>query len=55
MSIKEKKAHGPDGISARSLSVVSSAAAPGLNILFNSCLQRNLYPDIWKVAKVKPI
>ena len=54
-SIKEKKAHGADGISFCNLSAASSAAARGLNILYNLCLQRNHYPAIWKISIVKPI
>ena len=47
-SLDVNKAHGHDNISIRMLRICDSAIAEPLIIIFNSCINQIMIPDIWK-------
>ena len=53
--IKTKKSPGLDGISIRLLKDASNIVAGPLVNIFNVSLQRAIFPNDWKLAKVTPI
>ena len=53
--IKFKKSSGFDGISIRLLKDASNIVAEPLVNIFNVSLQRAIFPDDWKLAKLTPI
>ncbi len=55
MKLKTKKSPGLDGISIRLLKDASNIVAGPLVNIFNVSLQRAIFPNDWKLAKVTPI
>ena len=51
-SLDVNKAHGHDNISIRMLRICDSAIAEPLTIIFNSCINQIMIPDIWKKSNV---
>lgn len=50
--MKKNKAPGPDGIKAEILQALSEQITPKLTDLFNVCLKKGKFPNIWKRADV---
>ena len=55
LSLNNRKAAGPDGISNTILKQNSYALAPHLTVLFQHSLDKGIVPDEWKDANVTPI
>ena len=53
-SLDVNKAHGCD-ISIRMLKIYDSAIVEPLTIIFNSCINQSMFPDIWKKSNICPI
>ena len=51
-SLDVNKAHGHDNISIRMLRICDSAIAEPLTIIFNSCINQIMIPDIWEKSNV---
>ena len=49
------KATGCDGISAKLLILAQSIITPHLTSIFNTCIDTGTFPDLCKLADVKPI
>ena len=54
-NINKNKSCGPDGISARMLSISDTSIVFPLKLVFKNILSTGIYPDIWKQANVTPI
>ena len=54
-NLDNKKASGPDGISARMLKGTATSIAPVLTMLFNHSIQTGKLPSAWKVSNIVPI
>ena len=54
-SLDVNKAHGPDNISIRMSKICDSAVVEPLTIIFNSCINQSMFPDIWKKSNACPI
>ena len=52
-SLNPNKAHGWDEISVRMIKL--SALVIPLKIIFKSCLNRGIFPEVWKYANVMPV
>ena len=55
MELDTTKSIGIDEISPKLLKWASAVLAPILTRLFNKCLVAGVYPDSFKIARVKPI
>ena len=53
--LKHGKAPGPDKIPIMLIKDVTDLISQSITTIFNSCLRKGVFPDIWKVAKVTPI
>ena len=49
------KSHGCDGLSAQMLKVSARSISKPLAIIFKNCLEKGIFPEIWKQAHVIPI
>ena len=49
------KGPGIDDLNVKCIKYIADIISPHLNILFNSSLEQNLYPDLFKTAKCVPI
>ena len=54
-SLDKNKSSGPDGISARMLSLCDDSIVKPLKIIFSNIVDTGTYPDIWKEANLTPI
>ena len=54
-TLDEKKATGPDNISAWLLCMVAPAISDSITSLFNICLSHGEFPSEWKQANVTPV
>ena len=54
-SLDTKKAAGSDGIPCFLIKKTKCIIAPVLCTLFNVCINDSVFPDIFKVAEVKPL
>ena len=54
-TLNERKATGPDRISAKLLKMVTPAIFPSLTSLFNVSLSQGCFPTEWKEANVTPV
>ena len=54
-TLDERKATGPDKISAKLLRTVAPAVAPSLTFLFNKSISQGQFPSEWKEANVTPV
>ena len=54
-SLNPNKAHGWDGISVRTIKVSDRALVIPLKIIFENCLRRGIFREIWKYANVVPV
>ena len=54
-SLNPNKAHGWDGISVRMIKLSDNALVIPLKIIFENCLRRGVFPEIWKYANVVPV
>ena len=54
-SLNPNKAHGWDGISVRMIKLSDAALVVPLKIIFEDCLRRGVFPEIWKHANVVPV
>ncbi|KAH1028523.1 hypothetical protein HUJ05_001875 [Dendroctonus ponderosae] len=50
--LKARKAAGPDGIAAEIIKISATKEADTFLRVFNECLMRGLFPDIWKTARL---
>ena len=49
------KAHGYDGISVRMIKIFGESICKPSEIIFQSCIELGLFPEIWKKANIIPI
>ena len=54
-SLNINKSSGPDGISARMISISDESIVLPLKIIFSNILTTGIYPDVWKQANLTPI
>ena len=54
-SLNPNKAHGWDEISVRMIKLSDAALVVPLKIIFENCLRRGVFPEIWKHANVVPV
>ena len=54
-SLSVGKAHGHDNVSIRMLKICDSAIAETLSVMFNSCINQSIFPDIWKRSNICPV
>ena len=54
-NINPNKATGPDGISGQMLLLCDDSIGLPLQIIYNNILSTSIYPDVWKIANVRPI
>ena len=52
---KNEKAAGPDKVPTKIVKEVRDLLSELLLMIFNSSLEKGLFPDIWKLARVTPI
>lgn len=55
LSIEINKGAGPDGIPPRFISKCAFSLVVPIHIIFNESLKTDIFPDVWKVAKVVPV
>ena len=55
LTLKTRKAYGPDGIPPRVLKECAYELAPVLSRLFRLCLKTGIYPSSWKHVLVQPV
>ena len=55
ITLNERKATGPDKISAKLLQMVAPAIFPSLTALFNASLSQGCFSTEWKEANVTPV
>ena len=53
--VNTKKATGPDDVSPHILRKCASEIADPLTLLFQTCVEENTWPSLWKQARVVPI
>ena len=53
--INPKKASGPGSGTAKEFSILRDDVIDGLEIVYNKSRQSNIYPDMWKLARVKTV
>ena len=51
--INPKKASGPGSGTTKEFSILRDDVIDGLEIVYNKSRQSNIYPDMWKLARVK--
>ena len=54
-SLDVSKVHSHDNVSIRMLKICDSAIVEPLTIIFESCINQSLFPDIWKKSNICPI
>ena len=54
-ALDEKKAVGPDGLSARFLKEIADEITVPLTKLFNKSLETGVFPSDWKHCNVTPV
>ena len=54
-SLDANKARGHDNILIGMLKICDSAIVEPLTIIFNSCINQSIFPDIWKKSNICPI
>ena len=52
---RHKKATGLDRIPCKLLKLSSSIVGPSLAYIFKSCIDAEIFPKEWKIAKVAPL
>ena len=55
INLDVSKAHGPDGISGKMISICGEHLSIPLEIIFNNIIETGEFPDQWKLANVTPI
>ena len=53
--LKNKNSSGVDEISNKLLKAIGTELAKPLTIIINQCLLTGIFPDLLKIAKVKPL
>ena len=53
--LKNGKAAGPDRVPTKIVKDVGDLVSKPLSMVFNSSLEKGIFPDIWKLARVTPI
>lgn len=53
--LNQNKSTGPDGIPVRFIKLIAIIIAEPLSLLFNKSVQEGKFPEVWKIATVKPI
>ena len=54
-SLDSNKAHGCDDVSIAMLKICDEAIVLPLQIIYTNCLEKGVYPNLWKRANVLPI
>ena len=54
-SLDSNKAHGCDDVSISKLKICDEAIVLHLKLIHNNCLEKGVYPNLWKKANVLPI
>ena len=54
-SLNPKKAHGWDEISVCMIKIIDDVLVAPLKIIFESCIQNCIFPEIWKMANIVPV
>ena len=53
-SLDSKKAHGVDNISIRMIKLCGNSIIYPLTLIFEDCIAKGIFPDLWKLANVIP-
>jgi hypothetical protein len=53
--LKTDCATGPDLIPAKYIKLSADIIAPHITNIINTCIQQNIFPDVWKTSRVSPI
>ena len=54
-SLNPNKAHGWDNISVRMIKICDDSLVLPLKLIFENCLRRGVFPEVWKKANVVPV
>ena len=54
-SLNPNKAHGWDGISVKMILICDSSIVAPLKIIFQNCLDKGVFPNIWKMGNIVPV
>ena len=54
-SLHDNKATGPDNLSAKLLKIALPVVIAPLTFIFNYHIQCGSFPDVWKIARVRPV
>ena len=54
-SLNPNKAHGWDGISVKMILICDSSIVAPLKIIFQNCLDKGVFPKIWKMGNIVPV
>ena len=54
-SLNPSKAYGWDDISARMIKMCDHAIVPPLRMIFETCLAKGIFPQVWRQANVVPV
>ncbi len=52
-AINERKAAGPDKVPCKLLKIAAEVIAPSLTQIFNKAIGASIFPDDWKLARVR--
>ena len=54
-SLNPNKAHGWDYISLRIVKICDDSLVLPLKLIFENCLRRGVFPEVWERANVVPV
>ena len=54
-SLNPNKAHGLDEISVRMIKISDDVLVAPLKMIFESCIQNGIFPEIWKMSNIVPV
>ena len=54
-SLNINKAHGHDNISSRTIKIGDQAIVKPLSIIYKSCIETGMFPDLWKKCNTVPV
>ena len=54
-SLDSNKAHGRDDVSISMLKICDEAVVLPLKLIYTNCLEKGVYPNLWKKANILPI
>ena len=55
LKLKQSKSRGMDGIDGKILKIAAPIISDSLTYIYNKCLEKNIFPKAFKIAKVVPL